>query len=74
MTAFASSLATLVGSHQRPADTASGGDKKNCTEALSHQISRLLANELRELGIEGAQAPTSGRDRSFMGGYGTRAC
>lgn len=58
---------------QKPPDTdAPRGQKKNYTEALSHQISRLLAQELRDLGLNGTLAPTGGRDKSFMGGYGTK--
>jgi hypothetical protein len=72
LSTFTEELATLIRGRERPPDDASGGDKKNYTEALSHGISRILAAELRTLGLADALAPESGRDRSFMGGYGPK--
>jgi hypothetical protein len=57
--------------HPAPTVGASGGDKKNDTEVLSHSISKLVASALNRLGLEHARAPT-GRDKSFMGGYGPK--
>jgi len=72
MEIFAAELAALIGSRLKPADDAAGGLKKNYTEALSHDISRILAEALQRLGLADVRAPISGRDRSFMGGYGTK--
>jgi hypothetical protein len=72
MNPFHEDLADLIRLREKPADDASGGLKKNYTEALSHSISSLLARELRELGLKGTLAPESGRDKSFMGGYGPK--
>lgn len=72
MSRFEDVLAAAIESQAAPMPTASGGAKKNYTEALSHQISRILAQELRGLGLEQVLAPSGGRDRSFMGGYGPK--
>ncbi|MBK1699539.1 hypothetical protein [Thiococcus pfennigii] len=72
MNSFGAALAEVIRGRDMPADTASGGSKKNYTEALSHQIARLLAEDLRDRGLVHVQAPTSGRDKSFMGGYGPK--
>jgi len=72
MSELTESLADLIRNRAKPSDDASGGVKKNYTEALSHAISRLLARELRDLGLAGTLAPESGRDKSFMGGYGPK--
>jgi hypothetical protein len=72
MTGFAAKLADEIRSHAAPAPTASGGDKKNYTEALSHAFARKLAEEVRAAGLAGVRAPMSGRDKSFMGGYGPK--
>jgi hypothetical protein len=72
MSELTESLADLIRNRDKPSDDASGGVKKNYTEALSHAISRLLARELRDLGLAGTLAPESGRDKSFMGGYGPK--
>lgn len=72
MSTFVDGLANLIRHREKPAIDASGGIKKNYTEALSHAISALLAVELRTLGLTGTLAPESGRDRSFMGGYGPK--
>ena len=55
-----------------PGRDASGGDKKNYTEALSHRISEITAEELELRGFKGVRAPGRGRDKQFMGGYGTK--
>jgi len=55
-----------------PPDSASGGDKKNYTEALSHSICDAIAAELKAHGLGGVLAPGKGRDKQFMGGYGTK--
>ena len=65
-------FADLIRQRTPPAADASGGEKKNYTEALSHQISRVLAQEIRGLGLDGAVAPSGVWDKSFMGGYGTK--
>ena len=72
MSRFRDELEVVIGSQAAPAPTASGGLKKNYTEALSHQISQILAQELRDLGLQHVLAPSGGRDRSFMGGYGPK--
>jgi hypothetical protein len=72
MTDFAASLAELIRGRDRPNADAPGAAKKNYTEALSHEISRILAGTLNELGLEHARAPSGNRDKSFMGGYGTK--
>lgn len=71
MSEFAAGLADMVRNRERPIDGALGGIKKNYTEALSHSIARLLARELNGMGLTGTTAP-SGRDKSFMGGYGPK--
>jgi hypothetical protein len=38
---------------------------------VSRLVSELVAAQLRELGLAGARAP-QGRDKQFMGGYGTK--
>jgi hypothetical protein len=48
------------------------GLKKNYTEALSHEISRLLAATLNDLGLTAARAPVNQHDKTFMGGYGPK--
>ena len=45
--------------------------KKNYTELASRYITDAVAECLRELGLPGATAPR-GRDKQFMGGYGTK--
>lgn len=72
MSDFQAAFVELILNRISPDAHASGGDKKNYTEALSHQISCILAQELRDLGLTGAVAPTGGRDKSFMGGYGPK--
>jgi hypothetical protein len=72
LTELWAAFADIIAQRDPPNAGASGADRKNYTEALSHQISRILAQELRDLGLTGTIAPTSGRDKSFMGGYGTK--
>lgn len=50
----------------------SQSDRKNYTEKLSHSFSEVIAEEIRALGLDGVRAPVAGRDRQFMGGYGTK--
>lgn len=45
--------------------------KKNYTERVSHDLTEVVAQELRDLGLSGVRAP-KGRDKQFMGGYGTK--
>ena len=71
MSGIALALSDLIRNRERPPVDAAGSTKKNYTEALSHQISRVLAAELRDLGLGGVRAPT-GADKSFMGGYGPK--
>ncbi|WP_025324117.1 hypothetical protein [Deferrisoma camini] len=56
-----------------PAPGANGtrAEKKNYTEALSSQVTEALADAFREAGLPGVRAPR-GRDKQFMGGYGTK--
>lgn len=72
MTDFTASLAELIRAQEKPLPDAPGGVKKNYTEALSHEISRILAATLNDLGLEQVRAPSGNRDKSFMGGYGTK--
>lgn len=72
MSEFQAAFAELIRQQQPPDADASGAQRKNYTEALSHQISRILAQELRGLGLANTVAPTGGRDKSFMGGYGPK--
>jgi hypothetical protein len=62
----------MTGFAAKVAATASGGDKKNYTEALSHAFARALAEEVRAAGLARVRAPMSRRDKSFMGGYGPK--
>lgn len=74
MNALADGLADLIGARPKPEPGASGGLKKNYTEALSHEISRLLAATLNDLGLTAARAPANQHDKTFMGGYGPKGC
>ncbi|MGA7979385.1 MAG: hypothetical protein WCA32_04065, partial [Chromatiaceae bacterium] len=69
---FTDKLSDEIRAHAAPAPEASGGEKKNYTEKMSHALSRVLAEEMRTAGLAGVRAPTSGRDKSFMGGYGPK--
>ena len=55
-----------------PLPGASGSEKKNYTEKLSHRFSELVAAEFVALGLKDVKAPTRGRDKQIMGGYGTK--
>lgn len=50
-----------------PDCNAQGAKKKNYTEALSHRVSDILADELRTLGLTGVEFHAKGRDKQFMG-------
>jgi len=54
-----------------PGVGAGRADKKNYTEALSHAVTAAVAEEFRRAGLRGVKAP-QGRDKQFMGGYGTK--
>ena len=47
-------------------------DRKNYTEKLSHLVTEEIAEELRQLGLARVAAPPRGKDKQFMGGYGTK--
>jgi len=64
-------LRRAVAETPAPGPTASRADKKNYTERLSHLVTAGIAAKLREAGLTGVRAPT-GRDKRFMGGYGTK--
>lgn len=72
MTDLARSLADAIQQQPAPPADAAGGLKKNYTEAMSHRVSRILAHSLQDLGLAEAKAPVGARDKSFMGGYGTK--
>lgn len=55
-----------------PPEGAKGPDKKNYTEALSHKIAAAVTSELHSMGLEHVRCPANGRDKQFMGGYGTK--
>ena len=61
-----------VRSEPCPAPDAAGSAKKNYTEALSHEISAVVAAELVSKGLDRVCAPGRGKDKQFMGGYGTK--
>ena len=67
-----SQIMKAVGSVTAPGPNATGADKKNYTEALSHSISAVVAAELKNKGLAKVCAPGRGRDKQFMGGYGTK--
>ena len=62
----------IVATTPAPLPTASGSDRKNYTEKLSHHISGLVAAELVHQGLPDVKVPTRGRDKQIMGGYGTK--
>jgi len=72
VSSFREAFGDLIRQRQPPSPDASGAEKKNYTEAISHEISRVLALELRDLGLERVIAPAGTRDKSFMGGYGPK--
>lgn len=65
-------IIAVVQSVPAPPREAAGADKKNYTEALSHQISTAVAEELTAKGLSGVRSPGRGRDKQFMGGYGSK--
>ena len=54
------------------AGEASGADKKNHTERLSHRFSAIIARHLGQAGLQDVKAPSGGPDKSFVGGYGPK--
>lgn len=54
-----------------PPPDASGALKKNYTERLSRRFTEIVQRQLQALGLTAVRAPR-GRDRQFMGGYGTK--
>jgi len=54
-----------------PGMDAERAEKKNYTERISQQLTDLVAEDLRELGLTGVRTPR-GRDKQFMGGYGSK--
>jgi len=55
-----------------PASDASGADKKNYTERLSHALSTVSRSELVRVGLTAARGAARGRDKQFMGGLGPK--
>jgi len=53
-------------------DTASGAERKNYTEKLSHALSAACLSEFKRVGLSAAQMPSRGRDKQFMGGLGPK--
>lgn len=66
-----SELSKVVSAVRAPAASASGAEKKNYTERLSQELTELIARRLQDLGLPKVRAP-HGRDKQFMGGYGTK--
>jgi hypothetical protein len=54
-----------------PVDAEAGPAKKNYTERLSDKITKIIAGAFVQGGLSGMRAP-EGRDKQFMGGYGTK--
>jgi hypothetical protein len=54
-----------------PVDAEAGPAKKNYTERLSDKITKVVAGAFAQSGLTGVRAP-EGRDKQFMGGYGTK--
>ena len=69
---FRTRIVSAMKGLQVPGAGASGGDKKNYTEKLSHRVSQVVADELKIRGLTGIRAPGPGHDKQFMGGYGTK--
>jgi hypothetical protein len=65
------SLQHLIATLDSPPPGAPRPTKKNYTEKISQHLTDLIAANLRALGLRGIQAPR-GRDKQFMGGYGTK--
>jgi hypothetical protein len=73
MTELRDKIAKVVATIAPPGPSASGGEKKNYTEALSHRLSKIIMEELQGLGLSGVVAPDGDRrDKQFMGGYGPK--
>lgn len=72
MSELIKTVGALIEGTPAPGDGATGAQRKNYTERLSHGISIALAESLRERGLDGTRAPQGTRDKSFMGGYGTK--
>lgn len=68
---FRAEIAKVVAGPGALDAASSGSEKKNYTERLSSEITRLIAAQLQELGLTSVRAPV-GRDKQFMGGYGTK--
>jgi hypothetical protein len=64
-------IARIVADTESVSDDSDGGEKKNYTELLSNKITSLIAKRFQEQGLSAVRAP-SGRDKQFMGGYGTK--
>jgi len=67
-----SRLVQIVQDEKPPAQDASGAEKKNYTEKLSHAISRALAEQLKDCGLARIRSSPPGGGTQFMGGYGTK--
>lgn len=61
----------LVASIEAPPPGAGRAQKKGYTERFSGHLARLIATEMRALGLTQVRAP-QGRDKQFMGGYGSK--
>jgi len=72
MSELAQRISQAVLELQAPDGNAQGAKKKNYTEALSHRVSDILAEELHTLGLSGVEFHARGRDKQFMGGYGPK--
>lgn len=64
-------LCRVIADVEAPAEGAVRAPKKNYTEKLSQRFTDVVAERLRELGLPGVRTPR-GRDKQFMGGYGTK--
>ena len=65
-------LKDLIAQIPPPTPSERGPGKKNYTEKFSHGLSDIIASELRALGLDRVKFPLRGRDKQFMGGYGTK--
>jgi len=57
---------------QPPPETATGSERKNYTERLSHLLSAACLSELHRVGLSAARLPARGKDKQFMGGLGPK--
>jgi hypothetical protein len=64
-------LAAAIGGSPAPPPDASRETRKNYTELLSRRITEVIKDRILSLGLSGVRAP-HGRDKQFMGGYGTK--